>query len=144
MLPDGRVVAVKKSSKVDESQFEQFVNEVVILSQINHRNVLKLLGCSLEMEVPLLIYEFIPNGTLSQHIHNPSGDFPITWKTRLRIATESASAIAYLHSYSAMSIYHRDLKSSNILLDEEYRAKVSDFGISRTIMIDQTHLTIAV
>ena len=144
MLADGRVVAVKKSSKVDESRLEQFVNEVVILSQINHRNVVKLLGCCLEMEVPLLIYEFIPNGALYQHIHSPSGDFPITWKTRLRIAAESASAIAYLHSSSPMPIYHRDIKSSNILLDEHYRAKVSDFGISRIVTIDQTHLTTGV
>jgi len=145
MLLDGRVVAVKKSKKVDESQLEEFVNEVVILSQINHRNVVPLLGCCLETEVPLLVYEFITNGPLSQHIHNASGeDLHITWKMRMRIAAESASAISYLHSSSAMPIYHRDIKSSNILLDDKYRAKVSDFGTSRTIMIEQTHLTTCV
>ncbi|XP_057515422.1 putative wall-associated receptor kinase-like 11 [Amaranthus tricolor] len=141
MLKDGRIVAIKKSKKVDENQLEQFINEVVILTQINHRNVVKLLGCCLETEVPLLVYEFIQNGTLYEHIHSGSEDFHITWEMRLQMAAESADAIAYLHSYSSAPIYHRDIKSANILLDDKFKAKVSDFGTSKAIDIEETHVT---
>ncbi|XP_062008982.1 putative wall-associated receptor kinase-like 11 [Rosa rugosa] len=141
MLTDGRDVAVKKSKVVDGGEVSQFINEIVILSQINHRNVVKLLGCCLESEVPLLVYEFLPNGTLSQYIQSRDEDFPLTWEMRLRVGTEVAGALSYLHSSVSMPIYHRDIKSSNILLDDKYRAKVADFGTSRTVSIDKTHLT---
>ncbi|KAJ0840694.1 putative protein kinase RLK-Pelle-WAK family [Helianthus annuus] len=112
MLTDGRIVAVKKSTLVDESQLEQFINEVV----------------------PLLVSEFIPNGTLYDRIHNESHELPLSFNMRLQIATEVAQALSYLHSATSIPIYHRDIKTSNILLDDKYRAKVSDFGTSRDIL----------
>ena len=141
MLPDGSIVAIKKSNTLDEKQLDQFVNEVLILSQINHRHIVRLLGCCLETEVPLLVYEYVSNGTLSHHLHDKGHVSTISWTNRLRIASEIAGALAYLHSYASIAICHRDIKSSNILLDENLRAVVSDFGLSRSIPLDKTHLT---
>ncbi|CAH1448745.1 unnamed protein product [Lactuca virosa] len=140
-LTDGTIVAIKRSNVVDEDQVERFVNEVFILSQINHRNIVKLLGCCLESEVPLLVYEYLSNGTLSQHLHDGAEVSKFSWKDRIRVARDVAGALAYLHSYASPAIFHRDVKPHNILLDENYRAVVSDFGLSRSIPLSRTHLT---
>ncbi|KAL5214376.1 hypothetical protein ABZP36_003528 [Zizania latifolia] len=138
VLPNKSVIAIKKSILFDKSQVEQFVNEITILSQVDHPNVVKLMGCCLETKVPLLVYEFIPNGTLFQHIHSRRS---FTWEDCLRVAEETAQALAYLHSTSSTPIIHRDIKSSNILLDENFVAKISDFGASRSVPLDRTHVT---
>ncbi|XP_004964046.1 wall-associated receptor kinase 5 [Setaria italica] len=138
-LRDGRVVAIKRCNKLvyDERQQREFGKEMLILSQVNHRNIVKLYGCCLEVEVPMLVYQFIPNGTLYQLIH---GDATPSFIVRLKIAHEAAEALAYLHSMASPPIIHGDVKSPNILLDENYTTKVSDFGASALAPTDEAHL----
>uniref|UniRef100_A0A0D3HWR4 Protein kinase domain-containing protein n=1 Tax=Oryza barthii TaxID=65489 RepID=A0A0D3HWR4_9ORYZ len=129
-LDDNKEVAIKKSKVINDEWREEFVNEIIILSQINHRNIVRLIGCCLDVHVPMLVYEFVSNGTLSEFLHGTDHRSPIPLDIRLKIATQSAEALAYLHSSTSRTILHGDFKSANILLDGQHNAKVADFGAS--------------
>jgi len=136
-------VAVKRCMSIDERHRKEFGKEMLILSQINHKNIVKLFGCCLEVEVPMLVYEFIPNGTLFRLIHENHGR-QISLATRMQIAHQSAEALAYLHSWASPPILHGDVKSSNILIDCDYTPKVSDFGASILAPTDESQFVTVV
>ncbi|KAG5248090.1 wall-associated receptor kinase [Salix suchowensis] len=141
VLADNTLVAVKKFKGVDKAQMnEEFQKEIGIISQVNHKNVVKLLGLCLETKVPLLVYELISNGTLFKHIHDKGSQILASWSNRLRIASEIALALNYLHSLADPPIIHGDVKSVNILLDNKYTAKIADFGASVLISPGQTNI----
>ncbi|XP_078153562.1 LEAF RUST 10 DISEASE-RESISTANCE LOCUS RECEPTOR-LIKE PROTEIN KINASE-like 1.2 [Carex rostrata] len=141
-LRDGRVVAVKRLYKNSYKRTEQFLNEVEILSHVHHPNLVTLYGCTARTsEELLLVYEFVPNGTIADHLHGPRlSENILTWPIRLSIAIETANALSYLHAVEPQ-IIHRDVKTNNILLDDIFHVKVGDFGLSRLFPLDVTHVS---
>lgn len=141
-LRDGRVVAVKRLYENNLRRVEQFMNEVDILTRLQHQNLVKLYGCtSRRSRELLLVYEYIPNGTVADHLHGKqaSSNF-LPWRVRLNIAVETADALTYLH---ASDVIHRDVKTNNILLENDFRVKVADFGLSRLFPTDVSHISTA-
>ncbi|GMP83224.1 hypothetical protein CsSME_00037213 [Camellia sinensis var. sinensis] len=131
VLADKSVVAIKKPNEFKHLIIkEEFQHEISVVSQINHKNVVKVLGLCLETKFPLLIYEFISNGSLFDHLYVKRSAILKSWANRLRIAAETSLALDYLYSLADPPIIHRDVKSTNILLDENFTAKISDFGAS--------------
>ncbi|KAL8218627.1 hypothetical protein R6Q57_022000 [Mikania cordata] len=141
-LRDGREVAVKRLYEHNYKRVQQFMNEVEILTRLRHQNLVSLYGCtSRRSRELLLVYEYIPNGTVADHLHGDRAkQSPLTWQTRVNIAVETASALVYLH---ASEIIHRDVKTDNILLDNNFCVKVADFGLSRLLPNDVTHISTA-
>ncbi|KAK9996499.1 hypothetical protein SO802_021185 [Lithocarpus litseifolius] len=142
ILRDGRQVAVKRLYEHNCKRVEQFMNEVEILTRLRHPNLVSLYGCtSRTSRELLLVYEYIPNGTVADHLHGDlSKPGALPFPTRMKIAVETATALAYLH---ASDIIHRDVKTNNILLDNNFLVKVADFGLSRLFPTDVTHVSTA-
>ncbi|XP_031249971.1 serine/threonine-protein kinase-like protein CCR4 isoform X2 [Pistacia vera] len=154
ILDDGRQVAIKRAevlntssrvggTRLQEDKDHAFLNELESLSRLHHKNLVRLLGFCEDCDELVLVYEYMINGTLHEHLHKLE-DSPLrSWPTRLKVALDAARGIEYLHEYSVPQIIHRDIKSSNILLDDMWTAKVSDFGLS---MMgpgdDESHLSI--
>ncbi|KAG6522833.1 LEAF RUST 10 DISEASE-RESISTANCE LOCUS RECEPTOR-LIKE PROTEIN KINASE-like 1.1 [Zingiber officinale] len=141
-LRDGRVVAVKRLYENNCRRLEQFMNEIEILSHVRHQNLVDLYGwTSRDSKELLLVYEFVPNGTVADHLHGSRArEGILTWPMRLKIAIEAAEALAYLHAIDP-PIIHRDIKTSNILLDSSFHVKVADFGLSRWFPTNATHVS---
>ncbi|KAM4133470.1 hypothetical protein ACJW30_01G331300 [Castanea mollissima] len=141
ILPDGKVVAIKRLFFKNPQWVDDFFNEVNLISGINHKNLVKQLGCSITGPESLLVYEYVPNQSLHDHFSVKENLRLLRWDVRFKIILGTAEGLAYLHEESNLRIIHRDIKLSNILLDGDFEPKIADFGLARLFPEDKTHIS---
>ncbi|GLJ53477.1 hypothetical protein SUGI_1140780 [Cryptomeria japonica] len=142
ILPDGKLVAVKQLSSESKQGKRAFINEVAAISAVQHRNLVKLHGCCVEGEHRILVYECLENNSLAHALlGNKISEIHLDWPTRFNICIGTARGLAYLHEESSVRIVHRDIKSSNILLDNSLNPKISDFGLAKLFDESITHIS---
>ncbi|KAH9287896.1 hypothetical protein KI387_032013, partial [Taxus chinensis] len=142
IFPDGKLVAVKQLSSESKQGKREFINEVAAISAVQHRNLVKLHGCCVEGEHRILVYECLENNSLAQALFgNSKADVRLDWPTRYNICIGTARGLAYLHEESSVRIVHRDIKASNILLDNSLNPKIADFGLAKLFDETKTHIS---